>query len=67
MIVLVCLFLTSSLLVTLIYGFTDLQHHLFRLTMEEKLYLSPIKGDVQNVLDIGTGTGVWAIDFGLCY
>ncbi|KAE9374659.1 S-adenosyl-L-methionine-dependent methyltransferase [Stipitochalara longipes BDJ] len=42
----------------------DLQHHLFRLTMDEKLYLSPIKDDVQNVLDIGTGTGLWAIDFG---
>jgi methylase of polypeptide subunit release factors len=67
MIVLVRLLLASSLLITLIYGFIDLQHHLFRLTMEEKLYLSPIKGDVQNVLDVGTGTGVWAIDFGLCY
>jgi hypothetical protein len=67
MIVLVCFLLVPSFLITLIYGFTDLQHHLFRLTMDEKLYLSPIKDDVQNVLDIGTGTGVWAIDFGLCY
>ncbi|KAF5722189.1 methyltransferase [Fusarium mundagurra] len=43
----------------------DLQHHLFMLTLGGKLYLSPI-GDTKHlsrVLDAGTGTGVWAIDF----
>jgi methylase of polypeptide subunit release factors len=50
----------------LIYIITDLQHHLYRLTLDDKLYLSPIKDNVQNVLDIGTGTGIWAIEFGLC-
>jgi len=44
----------------------DLQHHLYRLTLDEKLYLAPIKDDVQDVLDIGTGTGLWAIEFGSC-
>jgi methylase of polypeptide subunit release factors len=28
--------------------------------------LAPVKQDVQNVLDIGTGTGLWAIEFGAC-
>jgi len=27
--------------------------------------MSLIKSNIQNVLDIGTGTGIWAIDFGL--
>ena len=30
--------------------------------MEDKLFLSPIVKDPQHVLDIGTGTGIWAID-----
>jgi hypothetical protein len=45
----------------------DLQHHLFLLTLQGMLYLSPIegmKGGLHRVLDIGTGTGIWAIEFG---
>jgi len=44
----------------------DLQHHLFLLTLSGDLYNAPIKnlpGGVHNALDIGTGTGIWAIDF----
>lgn len=44
----------------------DLQHNLFLLTLDNKLYLSPAGRDghaVRNVLDVGTGTGIWAIDF----
>ncbi|KAF0635454.1 hypothetical protein FPSE5266_01987 [Fusarium pseudograminearum] len=44
----------------------DLQHHLFTLTLGGKLYLSPLQRDdkpLGRVLDAGTGTGVWAIDF----
>jgi ubiquinone/menaquinone biosynthesis C-methylase UbiE len=41
----------------------DLQHQLWLLTLYDELYLSPIKNP-QNVLDIGTGTGIWAIEFG---
>ncbi|CAM1509719.1 Fc.00g000540.m01.CDS01 [Cosmosporella sp. VM-42] len=44
----------------------DLQHHLFLLTFEDKLYLSPAGRQghkLQNVLDVGTGTGLWALDF----
>ncbi|KAF5581685.1 methyltransferase [Fusarium pseudoanthophilum] len=43
----------------------NLQHHLFTLTLGGKLYLSPV-GDTKHlsrVLDAGTSTGVWAIDF----
>ncbi|KAH8802850.1 S-adenosyl-L-methionine-dependent methyltransferase [Xylogone sp. PMI_703] len=44
----------------------DLQHHLFLLTFDNQLYVAPIKDiprGVHNVLDIGTGTGLWAIEF----
>ncbi|KAF1811222.1 TAM domain methyltransferase [Eremomyces bilateralis CBS 781.70] len=41
----------------------DLMHHIYRLCLDGKLHLAPLKPDVQRVLDIGTGTGIWAIDF----
>ncbi|KAM0193046.1 hypothetical protein ACHAPA_004009 [Fusarium lateritium] len=42
----------------------DINHHLLSLSLEGKLHLAPLKkDDVQKVLDIGTGTGIWAIDF----
>lgn len=41
----------------------DLQHQLFLMTFDNKLSLAPT-GELHNVLDIGTGTGIWAIDFG---
>ncbi|ORX94668.1 S-adenosyl-L-methionine-dependent methyltransferase [Clohesyomyces aquaticus] len=41
----------------------DLQHHAFRLTLDGALYRAPIPPDVQNVLDVGTGTGIWAIEW----
>ncbi|OAA65534.1 methyltransferase domain-containing protein [Niveomyces insectorum RCEF 264] len=40
----------------------DLQHHLATRLLEGKLYLAPI-GPVHRVLDIGTGTGLWAVEF----
>jgi SAM-dependent methyltransferase len=52
----------------MVLSFLDLQHHLFTLTFDGKLHIAPIeelKGGVHNVLDIGTGTGIWAIDFGI--
>lgn len=33
------------------------------ITLHDELYLAPIK-EPQSVLDIGTGTGIWAIEFG---
>lgn len=32
--------------------------------MDQKLFLAPIGPSPQKVLDIATGTGIWAIDFG---
>jgi trans-aconitate methyltransferase len=45
----------------------DLQHHLYYQRLDEKLFLAPISNTPQNVLDIGTGTGIWAIDFADLY
>ncbi|EGU73214.1 hypothetical protein FOXB_16275 [Fusarium oxysporum f. sp. conglutinans Fo5176] len=42
----------------------DIVHHYLTLLLDGKLHLAPIKPDVQKVVDIGTGDGIWAIDFG---
>ena len=42
----------------------DMQHKMWSITLDEKLHLAPIGSNPQNVLDIGTGTGIWAIEFG---
>jgi SAM-dependent methyltransferase len=41
----------------------DLQHHCFRLTLDGQLYRAPISKDVQRVLDVACGTGIWSIEF----
>lgn len=52
---------------SLTHASTDLQHHLLYLTFRGKLFTAPIPKDQQlhRVLDVGTGTGIWAIDFGM--
>jgi hypothetical protein len=45
----------------------DLQHHIFYLTLNNRLGLSPPSekdAKVGRVLDLGTGTGIWAMDYG---
>ncbi|KAK0114266.1 hypothetical protein ONS95_013763 [Cadophora gregata] len=43
----------------------DLQHHLYLLTYDGKLSIIPDleENNSQHVLDVGTGTGIWAIDY----
>ncbi|KKA16340.1 hypothetical protein T310_10074 [Rasamsonia emersonii CBS 393.64] len=41
----------------------DLVHHIYRLLLGGRLHLAPIKPNPQRVLDLGTGTGIWAMDF----
>ncbi|CBF73551.1 hypothetical protein AN7933.2 [Aspergillus nidulans FGSC A4] len=41
----------------------DMQHEICLISLDRKLYLSPLPDDIQNALDLGTGTGIWAIDF----
>ena len=44
----------------------DLQHAVFNLRLGGKLWLAPLENP-QSVLDVGTGTGIWAIDFAVKY
>lgn len=40
----------------------DLQHHTFKIYLDGKLHLAPLRHP-RRVLDIGTGTGIWAVEF----
>lgn len=45
---------------------TDLQHALFLRTFDDNLGFAPPNNPdakVKHVLDVGTGTGIWALDF----
>ncbi|KAF7546087.1 hypothetical protein G7Z17_g8663 [Cylindrodendrum hubeiense] len=41
----------------------DITHHYLTVLLDHSLFLAPIKPDVQKVIDVGTGSGIWAIDF----
>ncbi|KAL2021876.1 hypothetical protein VTK56DRAFT_6471 [Thermocarpiscus australiensis] len=41
----------------------DLQHHILRMTFDDQLCLCPKKGGAKRVLDLGTGSGIWSIDY----
>ena len=40
-----------------------MQHHMYYMSLGGHLYRAPIQHPVREVLDLGTGTGIWAIDF----
>lgn len=40
-------------------------HQLLRIVMKEKLHLAPLDKDKPTrILDIGAGTGIWAVEMG---
>jgi len=43
----------------------NLQHQLWLMTLQGQLSLAPRKREPHHVLDIGTGTGAWALDYAL--
>ncbi|KAI1089151.1 S-adenosyl-L-methionine-dependent methyltransferase [Rostrohypoxylon terebratum] len=45
----------------------DLLHNCLLMALDDKLFLAPISDNPQKVLDLGTGTGIWAIDFADMY
>jgi SAM-dependent methyltransferase len=40
----------------------DLQHHIFKLVLDGELTCTKLPPTTQRVLDVGTGTGIWAIE-----
>jgi ubiquinone/menaquinone biosynthesis C-methylase UbiE len=45
----------------------DLQHCKFSLILNDKLHLAPIIATPSKILDLGTGSGIWAIDMADIY
>ncbi|KAF7858518.1 hypothetical protein EAF04_009118 [Stromatinia cepivora] len=46
----------------------ELQHQMLKITMNDKIYLAPIKPEeISHVLDVGTGHGTWAVEFATEY
>lgn len=41
----------------------DLVHHLYCMVLKGELFFSPLDKEPQRALDLGTGTGAWAMDF----
>ncbi|KAF4459273.1 Phosphoethanolamine N-methyltransferase 3 [Fusarium albosuccineum] len=41
----------------------DLMHEMYRIILDGSLYAAPIGDSPQSVLDVGCGTGSWAIEF----
>ncbi|KFA48626.1 hypothetical protein S40293_04548 [Stachybotrys chartarum IBT 40293] len=42
----------------------DMKHAMMKLLCNQKLHFAPIGDRPQNILDFGTGTGIWAIEMG---
>jgi hypothetical protein len=40
----------------------DMKHAMVKLLCHQKLHFAPLDPGIQHVLDIGTGTGMWAIE-----
>ncbi|KAG6070533.1 hypothetical protein E4U16_006795 [Claviceps sp. LM84 group G4] len=43
----------------------ELCHHYLTILLDDQLFLAPLEKDkIHRVLDVGTGSGIWAIEFG---
>ena len=42
----------------------DLQHHILKMCLDGDLTVTNIPTSSQNIIDVGTGTGIWAIEMG---
>ena len=42
----------------------DLFHEILTRRCDGELHLAPLGPDIQRILDLGTGTGIWVIDMG---
>lgn len=40
----------------------DIIHHIYLMLYKGELHMAPINPNPQMILDVGTGTGIWAID-----
>ncbi|KAK3400620.1 S-adenosyl-L-methionine-dependent methyltransferase [Sordaria brevicollis] len=41
----------------------DIFHHAMTICLDGRLYDAPVPKNIENAIDLGTGTGLWAIDF----
>ncbi|KAM0484600.1 hypothetical protein ACHAP7_003160 [Fusarium lateritium] len=39
----------------------EFRHHVLTLVLDGELFLAPLSKDIENAVDIGTGTGIWAM------
>lgn len=42
----------------------DLMHQMIRVVMRNRLFFTPLGDKPERILDVGTGTGIWAIEMG---
>ncbi|UNI15342.1 hypothetical protein JDV02_001882 [Purpureocillium takamizusanense] len=42
----------------------DMLHHVFLLALDDRLFLAPIGLNPSHILDVGAGTGIWAMEVG---
>jgi SAM-dependent methyltransferase len=45
----------------------DLQHYKFTLLLDDQFFIAPITKNPQKILDLGTGSGIWAMDIADTY